>query len=173
MDRIDQDFAAFQAARQVRRATEDWLAAFEAALGARDAARLGALFHAEAQWRDILAFTWHFTPTGGREAVAARLAGAQAEIGAHGFHLPPDRRAPKQVTRLGVESVEAIFGFQTVHGRGAGLLRLAPEDGAMRAWHISTTLEALEGWEEQVGENRPTGAAYSRNFGGDNWAEAH
>lgn len=171
MDRIDQDFAAFQAAQQARRAAEEWLAAFEAALGARDAGRLGALFHAEAQWRDILAFTWHFTPSGGREAVAGRLAAAQGEIQARGFHLPAERRAPKQVTRLGVESVEAIFGFRTVHGRGAGLLRLAPEDGVMKAWHISTTLEALEGWEEQIGDNRPTGAAYSRNFGGDNWAD--
>ena len=35
----------------------------------------------------------------------------------------------------------------------------------------STTLEALDGHEEQIGANRPTGAAYSRNFGGDNWAD--
>lgn len=171
MDRFDQAFAEFQAAARHRAAAEDWLGAFEAALAARDEVRLGALFHDEAQWRDILAFTWHFTPTGGREAVAARLAGAQAEVGAHGFHLPADRRAPKAATRLGIESTEAIFGFKTVHGRGAGLLRLAPDGEGMKAWHISTTLEALEGWEEQIGDNRPTGAAYSRNFGGDNWAD--
>jgi putative flavoprotein involved in K+ transport len=171
MDRFDQAFAEFQEAARHRAAAEDWLGAFEAALAARDEAGLGALFHDEAQWRDILAFTWHFTPTGGRAAVAARLAGAQAEVGAHGFHLPADRRAPKAATRLGIESTEAIFGFKTVHGRGAGLLRLAPDGEGMKAWHISTTLEALEGWEEKIGDNRPTGAAYSRNFGGDNWAD--
>ena len=171
MDRFDQAFAEFQATARHRAAAEDWLAAFEAALAARDAAGIAALFHPEAQWRDILAFTWHFTPTEGRDAVAARLVAAQGEIQAHGFHLPPDRRAPKAATRLGIESTEAIFGFKTAHGRGAGLLRLAPEDGAIKAWHISTTLEALEGWEEQIGDNRPTGAAYSRNFGGDNWAD--
>jgi putative flavoprotein involved in K+ transport len=171
MDRFDQAFAEFQEAARHRAAAEDWLGAFEAALAARDEAGLGALFHDEAQWRDILAFTWHFTPTGGRAAVAARLAGAQAEVGAHGFHLPADRRAPKAATRLGIESTEAIFGFNTVHGRGAGLLRLAPDGEGMKAWHISTTLEALEGWEEKIGDNRPTGAAYSRNFGGDNWAD--
>ena len=171
MDRFDQAFAEFQATARHRAAAEDWLAAFEAALAARDAAGIAALFHPEAQWRDILAFTWHFTPTGGREAVAARMAEAQGAIQAHGFHLPPDRRAPKAATRLGIESTEAIFGFKTAHGRGAGLLRLAPGEGGMQAWHISTTLEALEGWEEQIGDNRPTGAAYSRNFGGDNWAD--
>ncbi len=171
MDNFDQALAAFQAEAQTRRAAEDWLAAFEAAVAARNAARIGALFHADCQWRDILAFTWHFTPAEGREAVAARLAGEQASIQAHGFHLPPDRRAPRRVTRLGIESVEALFAFKTAHGRGAGLLRLAPGPDGMSAWHISTTLEALDGWEERVGDNRPTGAAYSRNFGGDNWAD--
>ena len=41
----------------------------------------------------------------------------------------------------------------------------------MKAWLLSTTLEALAGHEERIGANRPTGAAYSRNFGGDNWAD--
>jgi cation diffusion facilitator CzcD-associated flavoprotein CzcO len=41
----------------------------------------------------------------------------------------------------------------------------------MQAWLLSTTLEALTGHEEKIGANRPTGAAYSRNFGGDNWAD--
>ena len=41
----------------------------------------------------------------------------------------------------------------------------------MKAWLISTTLEELKGHEEKIGANRPTGAAYSRNFGGDNWAD--
>jgi putative flavoprotein involved in K+ transport len=41
----------------------------------------------------------------------------------------------------------------------------------MQAWHISTTLEELTGYEEKIGDRRPTGAAYSRNFGGDNWED--
>ena len=41
----------------------------------------------------------------------------------------------------------------------------------MKAWLLSTTLEWLGGHEERIGANRPTGAAYSRNFGGDNWAD--
>ena len=181
MDQVDQALAEFQAAAQARRAAEDWLARFEAALAARDAARIGALFHPECQWRDILAFTWHFSPCEGRAAVAERLAGEQARVAAHGFHLPADRRAPKRVTRLGIDSIEAIFAFATADGRGAGLLRLAPIGGApvggspmgaaLAAWHISTTLEALAGHEERIGANRPDGAAYSRNFGGDNWAD--
>ena len=62
--------------------------------------------------------------------------------------------------------------FETVDGAGAGLVRLAPDPaGIMRAWLVSTTLQSLRGHEEKLGANRPSGAAYSRNFGGDNWAD--
>ena len=171
MDNFDTAFVEFQALAQTRRAAEDWLAGFEAALASRDVARIGALFHPDCQWRDILAFTWHITPTEGQNSVATRLAHEQLRTIARGFHLPQDRRPPRRVTRLGIESIEAIFAFETDYGRGAGLLRLSSAADGMRAWHISTTLEALHGCEEKIGDNRPTGAAYSRNFGGDNWAD--
>ena len=171
MDNFDAAFVEFQTLAQTRRAAEDWLAGFETALASRDVARIGALFHPDCQWRDILAFTWHITPTEGQDSVATRLAHEQLRTIARGFHLPEDRRPPRRVTRLGIESIEAIFAFETDYGRGAGLLRLSSAADGMRAWHISTTLEALHGCEEKIGDNRPTGAAYSRNFGGDNWAD--
>ncbi len=149
-----------------------WLAAFEAALHARDPARIGTLFHPDCHWRDVLAFTWRFSSAQGRDAVAAGLASGQARTAARGFHLPAGRRPPRALTRLGVASVEALIGFETVDGSGAGLLRLsAGADGVMRAWLLSTVLGELRGHEEQVGARRPSGSAYSRNFGGDNWAD--
>jgi cation diffusion facilitator CzcD-associated flavoprotein CzcO len=174
MNDFDQTFLAFQAAEQARRTAEDWLAAFETALLSRDAARIGALFHQDCHWRDVLAFTWHVTPVAGRDAVAARLAAEQRHTEARGFHLPAGRKPPRDVKRLGIDSVEAIFEFKTADGRGAGIIRLSPaQDGGqgMQAWLLSTTLQALDGHEEKTGANRPTGAAYSRNFGGDNWAD--
>ena len=36
---------------------------------------------------------------------------------------------------------------------------------------LLTTLEELKGHEEKTGLNRPTGDAYSRNFGGENWLD--
>ncbi len=174
MNDFDQSFLEFQAARQARQIAEDWLAAFETALVSRDAAGIGALFHVDCHWHDILAFTWHLTPVEGRENVAARLAAQQERTGAHGFHLPAGRKPPRDVQRLGIASVEAIFEFKTTIGRGAGIIRLSPASDAgnvMKAWLLSTTLESLDGHEEKIGANRPTGAAYSRNFGGDNWAD--
>ncbi len=172
MDDVSHALIEFQAAAQARRNVEEWLASFEPALLARDTAQIGALFHEECHWRDILAFTWHLSAFAGRDEVAARLVAEQGRIGAHGFHLPRNRKAPRRVKRLGADSIEAIFEFDTTNGRAAGLLRLsAAGDGTMRAWHISTVLEALRGHEERIGANRPSGSAYSRNFGGDNWAD--
>jgi cation diffusion facilitator CzcD-associated flavoprotein CzcO len=174
MNDFDQSFLEFQAAEQTRRSAEDWLAAFETALVSRDSAAIGALFHPDCHWRDVLAFTWHVTPVAGRDNVATRLVAEQQRTGAHGFQLPAGRRQPRQVKRLGIDSVEAIFEFKTAIGRGAGIIRLSPASDAgddMKAWLLSTTLQSLDGHEEKIGANRPTGAAYSRNFGGDNWAD--
>lgn len=162
-----------EVAEQSRRPVEAWLRDFETALRAQDADGIGALFHAECHWRDVLAFTWRKSSAQGPDAVGAALAAGQGRVQARGFHLPPDRRPPRRVARLGTDSVEALFAFETAIGAGAGLLRLSavPEGGAMRAWHLSTTLQSLRGHEERVGANRPSGAAYSRNFGGDNWTD--
>ncbi len=172
MDSEDQELQELRAALEVRRSAATWLAGFEAALAAGDTAALGALFHPDAHWRDVLAFTWHMTPVAGRDAIVARLLAEQPHIAAHGFVLPADRRPPRRVTRLGIQSIEAIHEFNTAIGRGAGLVRLsAAEDGTMKAWLLSTTLQFIAGHEEAVGANRPSGSAYSRNFGGDNWAD--
>jgi cation diffusion facilitator CzcD-associated flavoprotein CzcO len=174
MDDFDRSLHEFQLAEQARRSATRWLRAFEAALASRDAARISSLFHEESHWRDILAFTWHLTSVEGRDGIAERLAAEQARTAARGFHLPPGRKPPRRVKRLSIDSVEAIFEFATADGRGAGIVRLSPAaEGcdATKAWLISTTLEALAGHEERTGANRPTGAAYSRNFGGANWAD--
>ena len=174
MDDFDLALYEFRLAERTRRSAADWLKAFEAALASRDPAQIAALFHEDSHWRDILAFTWNLTSAAGREDIASRLVAAQTRTAAQGFHLPRGRKPPRRVTRLGIDSIEAIFEFNTADGRGAGIARLSPASecsDAMKAWLLSTTLEALTGHEEKTGANRPTGAAYSRNFGGDNWAD--
>ncbi|MCA8927892.1 MAG: NAD(P)/FAD-dependent oxidoreductase [Alphaproteobacteria bacterium] len=177
MNHVNDSFQVDHQTQQTRQAAERWLAAFETALAARDAGRIGALFHEDCHWRDILAFTWDLSAARGRDTIASGLATNQADARAHAFHLPPGRKAPRLVRRLGRDCVEAIFEFRTAVGRGAGIVRLSPADGVdgesgeAKAWHLSTTLEELDGWAEKIGDNRPTGYAYSRNFGGDNWTD--
>ena len=149
---------------------ERWLAAFEEALQLEDADGLAALFADDCHWRDLLAFTWNITPHGGREELIGSLLRHQPEVLAAHFRLANDRTPPRRVARQGVESIEAIFSFETRTGRGHGLLRLmvAQPD---KVWALMTSLEELKGHEEPIGERSPSGSAYSRNFGGDNWSD--
>lgn len=174
MNIVDRSLQEQNRADEARRAAAQWLSSFELALHSRDPAQICALFHEDSHWRDVLAFTWHLTPVEGREKLAARLAAEQGHTQARAFHLPPSRKPPRHVRRVGIDCIEAIFEFETSEGRGAGIIRLSPtadSSSAMKAWLISTTLEELRGHEEKIGANRPTGAAYSRNFGGDNWED--
>ncbi|WP_291689492.1 NAD(P)/FAD-dependent oxidoreductase [Bradyrhizobium sp.] len=174
MNDFDRSLQRLQEAELVRRSAMRWLAAFETALVSNSTTGIEALLHQDCHWRDVLAFTWHFTAIEGQDNVAARLVAEQGRAAAHGFHLPAGRRAPRKTNRVGRECIEAIFEFETVDGHGAGIMRLSPASAGgddLKAWLISTTLQGLRGYEEKIGPNRPSGAAYSRNFGGDNWED--
>jgi len=150
----------------------EWLNQFELALRKRDLSAVDALFIEDGNWRDILAFTWHLTPKIGGAAIAEVLVGRQATVEAHEFKLSPKRWPPRRVKRLGRDCIEAFFQFKTKFGSGEGVIRLVAQTGGRaRAWVFSTSLQDLTGFEEKIGANRPTGAAYSRNFGGDNWRD--
>lgn len=154
-------------------AVRGWLADFEAALEGGGKAALAPLFAPDSHWRDVLAFTWHLTPHHGAEEIAAALAARQPEVRARGFSIAAGRTPPRRVKRLGIEVIEGLIEFETDLGRGNGILRLVADGSAEqpRAWVLLTALEELKGFEEHVGARRPTGEAYSRNFGGDNWLD--
>lgn len=147
-----------------------WLTSFEAALGARDANALGQHFAEDCHWRDLLAFTWNITPHQSRQPIINGLLKAQPDVRARNFKLAEDRTPARRVTRIGVDSIEAIFRFETKVGRGYGFLRLVA-DAPDTAWALMTSLEEFKGHEEPINHRRPSGAAYSRNFGGDNWSD--
>jgi cation diffusion facilitator CzcD-associated flavoprotein CzcO len=153
-----------------RDAAVQWLERFEAALTACDKASLARLFAPECHFRDMLAFSWTICPRQGAEAIAAFLAGAQTGTGAHDFSLAEYRTPPRLVRRLGVEVYEAIFRFESTTGRGFGVVRLLAENPA-QAWVLMTSLDELKGHEEKIDARRPSGDAYSRNFGGENWLD--
>ena len=155
-------------------AVENWLAQFEGALTKSDDGLLKALFHPDSYWRDVLALSWTLQTINGRDAILETLKAQAAEAAPSGFAVDPDRAAPRQVTRAGISSIEAIFRFETALGRGDGVLRLIPDaaDGnRLKAWTLLTALEELKGFEEQLGVARPRGSAYSRDFRGPNWLD--
>lgn len=152
-------------------AAATWLRSFEAALETGTDTALRAVFwDREVHWRDLMAFTWTITPHDDLDTTVADLIACQGDIQARNFRLAEDRTAPQRVMRHGVETIEAFFTFETAAGRCSGILRLAVERPD-KAWVIATRLDELTGHEEPVGARRPTGSAYSRNFGGDNWSD--
>jgi putative flavoprotein involved in K+ transport len=148
-----------------------WLARFEQALREPGEAALRALFLEDSHWRDVLALTWDIRTRSGADALVPELRRSAARAHPSRFEIDPVRTAPRRVTRAGAQAIEAIFRFETALGRGSGVLRLAPEGDAPRAWTLLTALDALKGHEERVGKERPKGESYSRDFRGPNWLD--
>lgn len=155
-----------------RRMIDDWLRRFESALSQRDAAGLAGLFQAGGIWRDVVALSWHLRTSVEPASIAGALIDDAAASKPRGFQVDEDRTPPRLVTRAGTHTLEAIIAFETEAGRCSGVLRLVPDgSGGLIAWTLITNLEALKGFEERIGERRPSGENYSRSFGGDNWLD--
>jgi putative flavoprotein involved in K+ transport len=156
--------------RDARAAAEEWLARFEAALAGRGA--LADLFVADSYWRDVVALTGIYTTIEGREALTSALAIRAEETAPSSFVLAAKREAPRFVTRVGREVVEAFFAFETRDGRGSGLVRLLPDgEGPMRAWTVLTALDSWRGHEEWAHRNAGGGDPNARDFSGPNWLD--
>tara|TARA_R110000787_G_scaffold63679_4_gene143444 strand:- start:4712 stop:6520 length:1809 start_codon:yes stop_codon:yes gene_type:complete len=156
-------------------AVEAWLAAFNAALQARDADAAAGLFCDDGHWRDILSFTWHFATASGPVEIAARLRESFETVQPGAFQLDPARTAPRYVTRAGTECLEALITFETANGTANGVLRLVPtgdEDApGWRCWIMLTALYALKDHAEHIGLRKAGGDAFSREWGGKNWQD--
>ena len=154
-------------------AADGWLAQFEEAL-AHPGDLLERLFHRDSYWRDVLALTWRIRTMRGSNTICDELRAHAGRVQPSEFRTDPDRTAPRRVTRAGTEALEAIFRFETRHGRGIGVLRLTPdaeEGNRLKAWTLLTALDELKGFEERIGRLRPRGESYSRDFRGPNWLD--
>ena len=77
-----------------------WLARFEQALAAGEHTAIALLFHSNAHWRDVLAFSWRLRTISGSEAIAERLKREALEARPTGFRTDPNRTAPRHATRV-------------------------------------------------------------------------
>jgi cation diffusion facilitator CzcD-associated flavoprotein CzcO len=154
--------------------TDRWLAEFEKAAAEADWPGMGALFHGDSHWRDLLALTWGIQTVGGAARIVDALKSHLAAAQARGFRIDADRTPPRRVTRAGSDTIEAIFRFETGDGLASGVLRLIPDandGGTLKAWTLLTALEEIRGFAEPLGKSRPSGDAYARDFRGPNWLD--
>ncbi len=143
-----------------------WLARFNAAMAARDATRIAECFTPDGHWRDVLGLSWEIMTHSG--AATAGVALARAMPGSS-FAIDPARAAPRHLTRAGEPCVEALLRFETPVGRGAALLRM--RDGDDRAWTLLTTLDAIEGHDEDAAREAREEPPFEREFQGPNWLD--
>ncbi|MGY4340891.1 hypothetical protein ACVWW3_005797 [Bradyrhizobium sp. LM2.9] len=158
--------------KDIYASAQAWLDQFERTLG--EAGTLDGLFLVESYWRDVLALSWNLQTIAGRDSIKRELTTLAAKVAPGSFKIAPNRAPPRWVTRAGTSNIEAIFNFETVLGRGSGIVRLMPDaaDGdRLKAWTLLTALDELKGFEEQLGTSRPRGQAYSRDFRGPNWLD--
>ena len=143
-----------------RQRVDDWLAAFESALRARDVQAAAGLFAPDSYWRDLVAFTWNITTAEGRDQIAAMLTATLDGIDPSGFATTEEPVSAGGVT-------EAWIRFETATGRGTGHLRLTDQG----AWTLLTTLRELKGFEEPQGDSRPQGVRHELSKGRRSWKE--
>ncbi len=151
-----------------------WLDAYGAAQEAADPVRVAQQFVEDGYWRDILAFTWDYRTFSGRNEIEAAAVERLATTSPRAFRLALGRIPPRLVSRSRRSVVEGFFDFETDVGRCTGFARLLLDDKDplnSRAWIVLTTLQELAGFEETVGDRRPSGVDYSVNFAGDNWLD--
>jgi hypothetical protein len=135
-------------------AAEAWLRDFGAALASGEATRIAGLFADDCHWRDILAFTWDLRTSSGAASIAQRMACALSQTAPRAMALAPGRTPPRHVTRAGVDTIEAIFAFETSIGPCNGVVRLVSEGGGQRAWTLLTTLDEISGHEDPANGRR-------------------
>lgn len=138
-----------------------WLARFERSLADQDVTACLALFHLDACWRDLVAFSWNIVTADGQQAIARLLQDTAVATRASGWAVEGEATETDG-------TVEAWLRFATATGRGRGILRL--RDG--RATTLFTALQELTGFEEPAGERRPRGVVHAPLRGRRSWAEA-
>jgi len=170
MDSVNPQVLEKVAARTEKEIVEQWLSQLDVALQSESRSSVAALFAPDGHWRDLHAFTWSISPRQGADEIAALMVAKQGTTAARGFAIAEGRTPPRRVARAGYDVIEGIFRLETAVGRGAGVVRLLAKDPS-KAFQLMTSLHELKGFEEAIGKRRPTGEAYSRNFGGTNWKD--
>ena len=150
--------------------TENWVAAFNAALRSETPQALAVLFVEDSHWRNLLGISWYFATFSGRARLTGELLARAREAGAAGFRVDASSLPPRRGVVAGREVIEAIIRFDSNNGPGVGAVRLLPQpDGPAKAWTFSTALDF-----NAICEIRATGAqgeSHARDFAAPDWLE--
>ncbi|MGZ0187721.1 MAG: flavin-containing monooxygenase [Alphaproteobacteria bacterium] len=138
-------------------AVSSWISGFGAAMAAGDEAQISQLLNVDSHWRDIVVLTWSIRTHSGGNVVAAALAAAAKKEKPSDFRLADGYSAPRIVERAGTRCIEAFYQFETVAGRGIGVVRLTPPalEAPPKAWTLMTSLQGLNDGIGFAPDDRP------------------
>jgi cation diffusion facilitator CzcD-associated flavoprotein CzcO len=150
-----------------------WVERFGAMMERGDIEALDLVFTPDGHWKDVLAFTWRYRAFEGLAEIGLALKATVEAVAPRGFRLAEGRTPPRRARRSARSVIEGYFDFDTAVGRGTGFARLIEPEGDddALAWIVLTTLHELRGFEERLGERRPSGLDHSTTFAGPNWLD--
>lgn len=159
-----------------REVVQAWVEALNAALRAGEPGAVGALFRADAHWRDIVALRWTIATLSDAERIAPSLLEAARASGARDVRVDEERSAPRLTEAAGEPVAEGILRFETAVGTGAAVVRIKRADFGTdseppRAWTFVTSLASLAGHEVEMLRLAREEPAFERDFRGPNWLE--
>ncbi|MCA6112068.1 flavin-containing monooxygenase [Bradyrhizobium cenepequi] len=141
-----------------------WLGLFNANAAAADIDALLILFHPDAFWRDLLAFTWNVRTAEGRDEIRQMLDACLARTA-------PAAWRQTRPARLEDGIVEGIVEFETQVARCKAVIRL--REG--KAWTLLTSMVELKGLEASPSPDdvSHSGGAHPEKRGSDMFASTN
>ncbi|RYG94379.1 MAG: hypothetical protein EON58_16375, partial [Alphaproteobacteria bacterium] len=124
-----------------------WISSFGQAIAEGNFPRLRELFLVDSHWRDMGAFTWDLGSVSGINAIESLMRASIPEVRPFNFGLAAHLAAPAHALRLGREVIEVFYSFETLAGRGTGIVRLVETADGLKAWMLLTRLEGIRGSE--------------------------
>jgi hypothetical protein len=157
---------------------KEWTSQFNAALSGAEISNIKTLFMKESYWRDQLCLSWDFHTFAGPREIAEFLENEKhVRIKTLSLDTSSPLRSPAPSAldiRGKVPCVNFFLHVETDIGNGVGIAKLVQDSedgGRWKAFTLLTTLRELKGYEELVGERRPTGVGHGGQFGRKSWQD--
>jgi hypothetical protein len=153
-----------------------WVETFNKTINSPDAAGIADLFLSESYWRDQLCLSWDFHCLNGLDKIVDQI--KKSCKGSRIKSLALDKssalRSPAATVLDADGKVHIVQAFLTVEtdvGNGAGIVRLAQNDGEWKVFTLYTFLRELRGHEELIAKKRPVGVEYGERASQKNWLD--
>jgi hypothetical protein len=153
-----------------------WVDGFNKAINSPDAAGIPNLFLCESYWRDQLCLSWDFHCLNGLDKIVDQL--KKSCKGSRIKSLALDKssalRSPTETVLDADGKIHIVQSFLTIEtdvGNGAGIVRLARDDGTWKVFTLFTFLKELKGHEELIAKKRPLGVEHGEHVSRENWLD--